>query len=328
MRTRQAKVLQFILFLATGAIILWWLYRDQDPQKLLKAIKEDVNYWWILASLLAGFMSNVSRTLRWQMLITPLNGKRPRFINTFLALTIGYLANLAIPRMGEVSRCAVLSKHEKISFTQLIGTVVAERALDILSMLISLLFVVLLQFKVLNSITGSAFDFSRLYSSLTTPIPYVVFLLLVGSLWLFRKKIRASRAFYKMKGLWVKFKEGFLSFRNVPNKPWFIGHTILIFVFYFLMMYLNFFAFGYTGHLSPMAALTVFVFGTLAMVAPVQGGIGPWHFMVITALVAYGVSSTDAGIFALVVHGALNIMIVVLGLLALLALPFVNKPRP
>ncbi|GAO28372.1 flippase-like domain-containing protein [Geofilum rubicundum] len=141
-----------------------------------------------------------------------------------------------------------------------------------------------------------------------------------------QKKIRASRAFYQIKGLWVKFKEGFLSFRNVPNKPWFIGHSILIFVFYFLMMYLNFFAFGYTSHLTPLAALTVFVFGTLAMVAPVQGGIGPWHFMVIIALVAYGVSSSDAGIFALVVHGALNIMIIVLGLLALLALPFVNKP--
>lgn len=328
MRTRQAKVLQFILFLATGAVILWWLYRDQDPQKLLTAIKEDVNYWWILASLLAGMMSNVSRTIRWQMLITPLNGKRPGFINTFLALSIGYLANLALPRMGEVSRCAVLSKHENISFTQLLGTVVAERALDILFMLITLLLVVLLQFKVLHSITGSAFDFSQLYSSFTTPIPYVVVILLVGSFWLFRKKIKSSRAFYKIKGLWVKFKEGFLSFRNVPNKPWFIGHTILIFVFYFLMMYLNFFAFGYTSGLTPMAALTVFVFGTLAMVAPVQGGIGPWHFMVITALVAYGVSSSDAGIFALVVHGALNIMIVVLGLLALLALPFVNKQRP
>src|SRR5690554_3442710 len=117
-------------------------------------------------------LSNVSRTIRWQMLITPLNGKRPGFINTFLALSIGYLANLALPRMGEVSRCAVLSKHENISFTQLLGTVVAERALDILSMLITLLLVVLLQFKVLHSITGSAFDFSQLYSSFTTPLPY------------------------------------------------------------------------------------------------------------------------------------------------------------
>jgi glycosyltransferase 2 family protein len=325
LRTKQAKVLQFILFLATGAIILWWLYRDQDPQKLLTAIQEDVNYWWILASLLAGLLSNVSRTIRWQMLITPLNNKRPRFINTFLALTIGYLANLAIPRMGEVSRCAVLSKHENISFTQLIGTVVAERALDILSMLISLLLVVLLQFKVLHSITGNTFDFSQVFSSFTTPTPYIIGILITGPVWLFRKKIKASRAFNKIKGLWIHFREGFLSFRNVPDKPWFIGHTILIFVFYFLMMYLSFFAFDYTSHLTPMAALTVFVFGTLAMVAPVQGGTGPWHFMVIIALMAYGVSNSNAGIFALVVHGALNIMIVVTGLLALLALPFVNK---
>ena len=327
MRTRYTKVLQFLLFLVVGTAILFWLYRDQDPQELLTAIKYDVNYWWILASLFAGLMSNISRTIRWQMLITPLGGKKPGFINTFLALSIGYIANLAIPRMGEVSRCAILSKHENLSFTQLIGTVVAERALDIISMLTYLLLAIILQFGILNSMTGSSFDFTKLYSSFTTPIPYIILLFLAITLWLFRNKIRNSRAFYKIKGLWKKFRQGFLSFRNVDNKPWFIGHTILVFIFYFLMMYLNFFAFDYTHHLSPLAALTVFVFGTLGMIAPVQGGIGPWHFMVITSLTAYGISSTDAGIFALVVHGALNIMIILLGLLSLLALPFVNKKR-
>lgn len=326
LKKRYAQGLQFLLFLLIGALILWWLYRDQDPAELLRALKEDVNYFWIVAALMAGLFSHIVRTLRWQMMIAPLE-KHPRFANTFLALMIGYLANLAIPRMGEVSRCAVLSKHENLSFTRLLGTVVAERILDILSMLVSLLLVVILQWGVLKGIAGNSFDFSRLYQSLATPGPWVALFLVGAALWFFRKTIRASRFFFKLKDLWMKFKEGFLSFRRVENKARFVFHTLLIFVLYFAMMYLNFFAFPYTAHLSPLASLTVFVFGTLAMVAPVQGGIGPWHFMVITALLAYGIEAGQAGIFALVVHGALNLMILVFGLLSLLVLPFVNKAK-
>jgi glycosyltransferase 2 family protein len=325
LKKNHLKFIQFIVFLLAGAGILWWLYRDQDPQQLFQSLKEDVNYYWIIASLFVGFLSHISRTIRWQMMIMPLEGRRPRFINTFLAVMIGYLANLAIPRMGEVSRCAVLSKHENISFTRLIGTVVAERALDIVTLLISLLLVFIFQFELITSLFANVADFSGFTELFWTPAPYIILFLLSVSFWLFRRKIRASRFFYKMQGLWQKFKEGFLSFRLVENKPLFVFHTVMIFLLYFLMMYVSFFAFSYTTHLPPVAGLTLFVFGTLGMVAPVQGGIGPWHFMVITGLTAYGIGSIEAGIFALVVHGALNIMIVVFGLLSMLALPFVNK---
>ncbi|WP_044117860.1 lysylphosphatidylglycerol synthase transmembrane domain-containing protein [Alkaliflexus imshenetskii] len=325
MKSQQIKkTIQFILFLVVGAVILWWLYRDQDADELLRAIKEDVNYFWILASLMAGLLSHISRTIRWQMMITPLS-KRPSFINTFLAVMIGYLANLAIPRMGEVSRCAVLSKHENISFTRLVGTVVAERALDVVSLLLSLFLVFVFQFEVIMSLFARHVDFSGVVNSFATPVPYVIIALLWAVVWLFRKRIRTTRVFYKAKGLWEKFKEGFLSFRDVKQKGWFIFHSVMIFVLYFLMMYLSFFAFSYTAHLLPVAALTVFVFGTLGMLAPVQGGIGPWHFMVITSLAAYQIPAAEGGIFALVVHGALNLMIVLFGLLSLLLLPFVNK---
>lgn len=326
MNTKQAKIIRFIIFLTIGAAIVWWLYRDQDLSELVSTVRYDVNYWWIIASLFAGLMSHVSRTIRWQMMITPLSG-RPRFINTFLSVMIGYLANLVVPRMGEVTRCAVLSKHEKMSFSQLFGTVVAERIVDVLSMLLSLALVFMLQFNVLTSIAGDSFDFSRLYASLTTPLPFVILAVAGLTLWLLRKKIKSSSLYIKVKGFISKFKEGFLSIRDIENKTGFVLHSILIFALYFAMMYFNFFAFNYTSHLSPLAGLTVFVFGALAMVAPVQGGIGPWHFMVITALIAYGINSGNAGIFALVVHGALNIMIIVLGLLSLVALPLANRQK-
>ena len=301
------------------------MYRDQDWDHLLQVLRQDVHYGWILLSLIIGFLSHVSRTIRWQMLVAPM-GIKPRFLNTFLAVMIGYLANLAIPRMGEVSRCAVLSRHEHISFTGLVGTVVAERFLDVISLLLSLMLVVVFQYDVIASFVTNTMDLRGVKNSFSTPVPYALLFLISGSFWLFRHKLRSSRVFYKVQGLWSKFKEGFLSFRKVKHFGWLIFHSVVIFLFYFLMMYVCFFAFPYTSHLTPLAGLLVFVFGTLGMLAPVQGGIGPWHFMVITALQAYGISMADAGIFALVVHGALNAMIVVTGFLSLLAISLVNKP--
>ena len=324
MKKHLKKSLQFVFFLLLGLFILWWLYKDQDPQEILHILKEEVHYGWLLLGLFIGLLSHVSRTIRWQIMIEPL-GKRPNFINTFLSVLIGYLANLAIPRMGEVSRCAVLSKHEKISFTKLLGSVVAERALDVISILVSLLLVLIFQGKILFSLSKRDFDFSVIQHFFTTPTPYILLLLIGGSIYIFRNKVKSWKFIFKIKELWKKFGEGFLAFRNIKNKPGFIIHSILVFFFYFLMMYVNFLAFSFTAHLSVLAGLTVFVFGTLGMIAPVQGGIGPWHFMVITSLMAYGISASDAGVFALIVHGALNLMIVIFGLISMLILPFLNS---
>ncbi len=324
METKFFKYARFLLFLGSGLGIIWWLYRDQDWDKLRQVLVFDVNFWWIFASLLIGLLSHVSRTIRWQMLIVPLGG-RPGFVNTFLSVMIGYLANLAIPRMGEVSRCAIMSKYGKLSFSGLIGTVIAERFLDIVSLLISLLILFIFHFEFVNGFFIQSVDLSGLQNSFLTPIPYIVLFFIGASFWLFKNKIKSSRFFYRISGLWSKFREGFLSFKNVEKKGWFIFHSLIIFLLYFLMMYVCFFAFPFTGHLTPMAGFSVFVFGTLGMVAPVQGGVGPWHFMVITALIAYGIPAGEAGIFALIVHGALNAMIVIAGLVSLLVLPFLNK---
>ena len=131
------KGLRILLFLSIGIVILWWLYRDMNPDELLRIIKNDVGYGWIILSLILGLLSHISRTIRWQMLIEPVD-KRPGVVNTFLAVMIGYLANLAIPRMGEISRCGVLSKYEKVSFSRLVGTVVTERVLDLIMLLLAL----------------------------------------------------------------------------------------------------------------------------------------------------------------------------------------------
>ncbi|ASB48946.1 lysylphosphatidylglycerol synthase transmembrane domain-containing protein [Alkalitalea saponilacus] len=326
MKTQKYKALQFVFFLLLGLGILWWLYKDQDPEELMNALQKEVNYFWIAAMIFIAFLSNLSRTIRWQMLVAPVD-RRPGFINTFLALMIGYIANLAIPRMGELSRCAVLSRYENISFSRLVGTVVTERILDLIMLIISFSLVLVLEFGLLRRMLAGMIDISAFKRYFLTPAPYIFIFLLFMSFWFFRKKIKASGLFFRIQTLWEKFREGLLSFRKVIHKPWFIIHTLLIFFFYFLMMYISFQAFPATQHLSLLAGLTVFVFGTLGMVAPVQGGIGPWHFMVITALVGYHVPTSQAAVFALVTHGAFNLMVVVCGLISLLVLPLINPKK-
>jgi len=318
------KGLRILLFLSIGIVILWWLYRDMNPDELLRIIKNDVGYGWIILSLILGLLSHISRTIRWQMLIEPVD-KRPGVVNTFLAVMIGYLANLAIPRMGEISRCGVLSKYEKVSFSRLVGTVVTERVLDLIMLLLALALMIAVQYNVFVDFVNNKMDISGIINFFSSWWFGLIVLFAAGAIIVFRQNILNSQMYFKLKGLWLKFKEGLFSYRNVKNKPLFFIHTLLIFVLYFLMIYVCFFGFPFTRELGPGAGLAVFVLGSFGMVAPVQGGIGPYHFMVISTLLFFGVGAPQAAAFALLVHGSLNGMIIITGLLSLVAIPLVNK---
>jgi uncharacterized protein (TIRG00374 family) len=284
-----------------------------------------VNYFWIVVSIFLGLMSHVSRTIRWNLMIEPL-GHKPRLLNTFLAVMIGYLMNLALPRMGEISRCGILSRYEKISFTKLIGTVVLERLIDMLMLLILLLVVIITQFGHLAEFLNNNPEVQeKLMKILRSPFLPIAFVLFVALVWLARHKIKASGVAKKIVGLFQQFAEGFKSIRDIKNKGAFVFHSVFIWFLYYVMLYCVFFSFGFTSHLTALSGLTVFVLGSFGMVAPVQGGIGAWHFMVIEGLALYGVEKTDGQVFALLAHGSTTLVLIVVGIIALLVLPFVNE---
>lgn len=301
------------------------VYKDQDLKHIKSILTNDVNYFWIVVSLLLGLLSHVSRTIRWNLMIEAL-GRKPRMLNTFLAVMVGYLMNLALPRMGEISRCGVLSRYEKISFSKLVGTVVLERLIDVIMLLLLLLLTVITQFgQVLEFLHNNPEVNNKLQKVIYSPV-------LIGSIFLFllilllsRHKIRQSSLVKKVMGFVGQFVEGFRSIRKMNKKGAFIFHSVFIWVLYYLMLYCVFFSFGFTSHLPALAGLTVFVLGSFGMVAPVQGGIGAWHFMVIEGLALYGVDRADGKVFALLAHGSTTIMLIVLGLISLLLLPFVNE---
>lgn len=325
MKQKITKTIKFLAFFLIGILIFWMVYKDQDISRLKNILTNDVNYFWVVVSLFLGLISHISRTIRWNLIIEPL-GHKPGMLNTFLAVMVGYLMNLALPRMGEISRCGVLARYEKMPFTKLVGTVVLERLIDVLMLLLLLLIVVITQFgQVLEFLNNNPEVQKKLHKVIYSPllISGLFFILLI--IWFLRHKILASRLMRKIMEYVFQFTEGFKSILKMKKKGAFIFHSFFIWFLYYMMTYCIFFAFDFTSHLSVLAGLTIFVLGSFGMVAPVQGGIGAWHFMVIEGLALYGVSRADGQIYALVAHGSMTILLIILGLIAMLVLPFVNE---
>ncbi|WP_238480371.1 lysylphosphatidylglycerol synthase transmembrane domain-containing protein [Mangrovibacterium lignilyticum] len=325
MKHKLLKFLKVLAFFILGVVIFWLVYKDQDLERIESILKNDVNYLWVWLSLFLGLLSHISRTMRWVIMIEPL-GRRPRVLNTFLAVMVGYLMNLVIPRMGEISRCGVLSRYEKISFTKLVGTVVTERIIDVIMMLLLTLIVIGTQFgKILEFLDNNPVVKNKLENITFSPAVIISLIAVVGAFYYFRRKIKHSALFHKIQVTLQKFGEGLRTIKNMKHKWAFIFHTVFIWLMYYLMLYVVFFSFEFTAHLSAIAALTTFVLGSFGMVAPVQGGIGAWHFMVIQALIVYGISKADAVVFAFLAHSSMTAMMILVGLISLLILPFINR---
>jgi len=325
LKQKLLKVLKFFIFLAIGCFLFWLVYKDQDVNRIKSILENGVDYRWVWLSLFLGILSHISRTVRWSLMIEPL-GKKPRILNVFLSVMVGYLMNLVIPRMGEISRCGVLARYEKMSFTKLLGTVVTERIIDVIMLLILTLIVVVSQFgKIIQFLKNNPDILDKADHILFSPTLIIILIIIVALVFIFRKNILKSDFFEKLKNIIKNFAEGLKSINKMENKGWFLFHTIFIWLMYYLMLYVVFFSFDFTSNLSPIAGLTTFVLASFGMVAPVQGGIGAWHFMAIQSLMVYGVAKSDGVIFAFLAHSSMTALLVVMGLISLMVLPFVNK---
>ncbi len=324
MKKQLSRIIQYVVFPAFGLFIIWHLYKDHKADEIIQVLKNDINFSWIGLSVILGLLSHLSRAFRWRMLLEPVE-KKPAIGNTFWAVMIGYLANLVFPRMGEITRCGVLSKYEGMSFTRVVGTVVAERLTDLIMLVLILVTVFIIQFDILVVFLRDNTNIDSIRVLLQSPIFYVALLSSVVIIFLVLRFSNKIEMLSRIKNLWIKFSDGLGSFRKIKNIPLFIFHTLFIWLMYFMMIYVCFYSMEATSVLSIDAGITILLTGSLGMLAPVQGGIGPWHFMVIATLKLYGVPADAGGVFALVVHAAQNTMIIVVGLFAFFILPIINR---
>ncbi len=327
-RITFSKSLKYLLFFGLGILIFYFVYRGQDPAEIWTGIKE-FKIEWILLSLVFSFISHIVRALRWRMLIQPL-GYSPGVINTFFAVLIMYLANFAFPRLGEISRCGVLTKYEKIPFAPQIGTVVTERIVDVLILILILLGVVFLQFDLItgfleNNRSRIGFDSPLIYSWKFWLVLFAVFLLVGLVIYYNRQKILSHPWINKVIELLKKFMMGLFSIRKIKRPGLFVFYSFVIYGCYFLMTYSVLLGYGPTREMGAMAAFSLLAMGSIGMMIPVQGGIGSYHFFVIETLLVLGLAKSDGQLVAIVLHGSTTIFMIFIGLIALLALPIVNR---
>jgi uncharacterized protein (TIRG00374 family) len=334
MRKIVFRTLKYLGLFAIGVLIFWLLYRKIEWGKIVEALK-DLNYFWIVVSIFFGLMSQVSRSLRWIMLIKPM-GYNPKFSNTFLSVLVLYFINLVIPRAGEVARCAVLSGSHRIPFTKLVGTVFIERLADLIMLLMLVLGIFALNFPVIIEFFKQHPSIAEnLHKFLTIKYMLLVILLIALSvlgLIAIRNKLKRSKKKGRIVEIRDQFIDGIKSIAKMKKKWLFFGYTLFIFVMWLFMLYVVFLAYGPTNGLTIRAGMVVFLMGGLAMLAPIQGGIGPWHFMVAETLLLYGISKEQGLIFAFIAHTATNLIYILFGGAALLILIYkygsVVKLRP
>ena len=317
------SVIKYVVIFSIGIALLWLAFRGV---KLKNTIDEmlQANLFWVLVSVAASLVAFVSRAIRWNMLIEPL-GFKPSLSNTSAALMIGYLANLAIPRLGEVTRCGTLSRTEKLPFNSLLGTVIIERIIDVLCLMICIVFVALTEYDLLgNFLSQNIFNpaANKLNSAINSPLVITIFatILIIFLYFIFRKNNNKNTFSEKFLSLLKGIVNGIDSVRKLKNPIAFIFHTILIWVMYYLMSYTCFYALEATSLLNWHAALFVLVVGGIGMSAPVQGGTGAYHLLVSQGLILYGVSREHGLAFATLMHTSQILIVILLGGLSFLYL--------
>ena len=319
------KLLQVVFPLLLGTFILVWVYRDFNFQRVGEVLTGQMNYGWIALSLVFGVFANLFRGWRWKLALEPLD-EHPKTANCIYAIFISYASNLIIPRVGEVTRCGVLSKYDQVSFSKSLGTVVSERMIDTLCVGLITGLVLLSQMPVFATFfaeTGT--NVGRYAEVLTSGHFYLIILCTLAVFLLAFFLVRNIALFAKLKGILQNIWQGIIALKDIKQIPLYVCYTIGIWGCYFLEFYLAFYAFEFSAQLGITAGLVMFVVGTLAVIVPTPNGAGPWHFAIMTMMMLYGVGKEDAGIFALLVHGIQTFLLILLGIYGLSALPFTNK---
>ena len=322
MNRKLKKTIFTILPILLGVGLIWFSISklSEADIKVIKESFQTANYWWVGLSLLFGILSHVSRAYRWQFLLEPL-GYKPRFANNIMAVLVGYLVNLTIPRAGEIARATTISKYEKIPFEKAFGTIVSERIADVIMLLGIIATAFFLQTKLLSSYL---FKESESHSNLL----YYGLAGLVIAAFLFYQLIKKSTNPFiqKIQNFIQGLIQGVISIFSMKKKWAFIFHTFFIWAMYVLMFYVVTFALPETSNLPFSAIIVGFVVGGLSM-ALTNGGLGTYPVFVASAITLYGVDQNPALAYGWIMWTAQTLMVLAFGGLSFILLPIYNKEK-
>jgi glycosyltransferase 2 family protein len=328
MKKAVTGILKVSIPLALGIFLIWFIYKDlslQDKEHILQSFKT-AEYRWIFLSMILGVFSHISRAYRWNILLKPL-GHTASLKNNFFAIMVGYLANMAFPRLGEISRAAVVTKYEKIPFEKGFGTIMAERVVDMIILFVLTLITIASQMELLGGFLKKELLMplkEKFSADQTAKVIFVGILLVfaIGTYYILKTKIKIL--WKKLKSFLLGFAEGFKTILKIEKKGMFLFHSLFIWLLYFLMLWVCFYSLPETANVSLGGVLSCFIFGSFGIIA-VQGGIGAYPAILTKTLALYGIATPFAFALGWIAWTGQTLMILLTGLLSIILLPLTNK---
>ncbi len=323
MKKAISYLIKYGIPLAIGVGLMYFLYKNVDVNSMMETLKTDVDYWWFGAVAVVSILSHVFRALRWRLQLQAINVK-PSFSAVLNSIFGTYVVNLAFPRLGEVWRCGYIANRQKASVTQVMGSMVADRLTDTITVLLLTLVTFLLAQgafgKFMDTYPEMKEKFMLVASDIRVWLGTAAVIAVVGWLMVMKTENKVIKKIQLMaRNLW----DGFAAITRMDGKWWFLLYTILIWGCYYLQMYLACQAFSFTSGLSVLAVLVVFVLSSIGMGVPTNGGLGSWHVATIFGLSLYGVGQftpsnfdPQATAFAMLVWGFQTVLLIVLGIYA------------
>lgn len=332
MNKRLRTILQYIFFLGFGIFLVWWSVKDltRNDKSQIRAALETARYWLLLPVFGILFLSHFIRAIRWKLLIEPL-GYKPSTTNTLFAVFIGYLANQAVPRLGEVLKCTMLSKYEKIPADKLIGTIILERVIDAITLLIVFGITLAIQPDIYSQLVDTIFhtkkgDSHKTISSTLVLIIVAAIIFIALAAWMIKKKKNFSDLIALFKKIASSIWQGLNSVRHLKRRWFFVFLTISMWALYLAGGYIGFMALKETQHYGINEAFTVLSAGSVGMIVT-PGGIGAYAYLLQKTMEVYGLNEGIALAFGWILWLAQTTVILIGGLVSFVAIPYYNKRK-
>ena len=328
LKSDLGKFLKTFIPLVFGLFVFGFIIRSLDFDQVIATLKKDVNYWIIALSLPFGLFGQIMRAFRWDLLIRPL-GYRPKKSNLIYAVLGNYGVNLAFPRLGEVWRCTMVNRYEKIPLSKLIGTMIIDRISDTVIVALIIIAAFIMNVPYFRSFFAQHPEtYAKLYEIFSSVWFYVGIAVIGLLIWFSFWKFKENTVIKKINEFLFSIWEGIRTIGQMKDNWLFIFYTLLIWVSYFLYFYICFYAFPFTENLGWNRGLIAFGMGSLAMGVPVQGGVGAWQIMVMAALMGFGITKDNAGAFAFSVWMIQAFLFTAIyGLFGVMALPIANRKK-
>ena len=331
MKRRWLTWLQYLLFTGGGFFLVWWQLKSMtlvEKTEFYRAISQ-TKYWVIIPVVCMSLASHLSRAMRWKLLLEPV-GYQPKTANAFMATMIGYLANSAVPRLGEVLKCSMLARYEKMRIDRLVGTILLERSFDLICFALFVGLTILFQLDLIGTMLSTYWEAAQQkihgFSWAYVALVLVVLLLLFFVARMLLRKMSNMKLVQKLTQIFTGIADGFKSILQLKNRRAFLLHTLFIWLMYLGQIYVGFLSLEETAGLSLGAACSVLTLASLSMIVT-PGGIGSFPIFVMEVLLLYQIESPVGKAFGWLMWGVSTGLIVISGLLSLVILPWYNREK-